>query len=65
MLPGQFSMRQSVFDLKLFIDCSSWKMGAYDLFRVDQRLNNFCRMECGEKGSLLAKPSWPLDTSLA
>jgi hypothetical protein len=28
-----------------FIDCSSWKMGAYHLLRVDLRLNTFCRMD--------------------
>jgi hypothetical protein len=30
----------------LFIDYSLWKMGAYQLLRVDQRLNTFCREEC-------------------
>jgi hypothetical protein len=29
-----------------FIYCSLWKMGAFDLLRVDQRLNTFCRKKC-------------------
>jgi hypothetical protein len=29
-----------------FIDCPSWKMDEYQLLRVDQRLNTFCREEC-------------------
>lgn len=33
----------------LFIDYSSWKMGAYHLFGVDQKLNTFSRMECLER----------------
>ena len=41
-----FLMRETVLGSKLFIDCSSWKMGAYHLLRVDQRLNTFCRKEC-------------------
>jgi hypothetical protein len=61
LLAKAFSMLPIV-GSKLFIDCSLWKMGAYQLFRVDQRLNTFCRKECP---SLLAKPSRPLNTSLA
>lgn len=30
----------------LFIDCSSWRMSAYHLLRVEQRLNTFCRKGC-------------------
>jgi hypothetical protein len=30
----------------LFIDGSSWKMGACHIPRVDQRLNTFCKKEC-------------------
>ena len=39
-------MRETVFGPKLLIACSSWKIGACHLLRVDQRLNFFCRKEC-------------------
>jgi hypothetical protein len=45
-----------------FIDCSSWKMGAQHLFRVDQRLNIFCREECLEREAYWLNPQ---HTSLA
>jgi hypothetical protein len=63
--PWWFQMEETVLGSKLFIDCSSWKMNVYQLLRVDQRLNTFCREECLGRGNLLAKPSGPLGTSLA
>lgn len=32
----------------LFIYCASWKMGAYNFLRVDQRLNTLCRKNVWE-----------------
>ena len=42
-------MKETVLGSKLFIDCSSWKMGAYNLLKVDRRLNTFYRKECPGK----------------
>jgi hypothetical protein len=39
-----------------FIDCSSWKMDAYHLLRVDQRLNTFGRKECLRREAYWLKP---------
>jgi hypothetical protein len=44
----------------LFIDCSSWKLGAYYFLRVDQRLNTFFRKEClGREAYWLNLPQSP------
>jgi hypothetical protein len=43
----------------LFIDCSSWKMGAYHLLRVDQRWNTFCRYLSGKESLLVSSPPLP------
>jgi hypothetical protein len=43
--PWRFLMEETGLGFKLFIDCSSWKMGAYHLLRVDL-LNTFCKKEC-------------------
>lgn len=58
--------RDSLCLSKLFIHCSLWKTGAYDLFRMDQRSNTFCRKECPRRkfiGETLRLTH--LDTSLA
>jgi hypothetical protein len=46
MLPNSSLEEETVLGSKLFIDCSLWKMDAYQLLRVNQRLNTFCREEC-------------------
>ena len=47
------------------IDCSSWKMAAYQLLWVGQRLNTFFKKECRfKKGHFVAKLSGPLGTYL-
>ena len=58
--PRWFLMRETVLGSKLFIDCSLWKMDAYQLLRVDQRLNTFCRKEClGREAYWLNLPQSP------
>lgn len=42
------SWNQDSSPFQRFIDCSSRKMDAYHLFRVDQRLNTVSRKECME-----------------
>jgi phage protein U len=57
-------MKETVLGSKLLIDCSSWKMGAYNLLKMDRRLNTFYRKECpGKQAYWLTLRA--LDTSLA
>lgn len=49
-------MRETVFGPRLFIAFSLWKMVAYPLLRVDQRLNTFRRKECPEREAYWLNP---------
>jgi hypothetical protein len=46
----------------MFIQCSSWKIGAYPFLKMDQRLNTGIKLQEGmsRKGNSLAKPSEPI-----
>jgi hypothetical protein len=66
MLPIAVSMKKTIHVYPYhLLNVPQWKMGVYQLLRVDQRLNTFGREECPGKGAYLAKPSGSLGTSLA
>jgi hypothetical protein len=44
--PWWFLMELTVLGFKLFIDCSLLKIGTYQPFNVQQRLNTFYKKEC-------------------
>jgi len=61
-------MKETVRSSKMFIGCSWWKMDAYCTVLNSQggpEIKYLLQGAMSEKGSLLAKPSGPLGTSLA
>ena len=66
--PQPVLMKDSVYGSKLFIDCSWWKIGCILNCTPSQgghEIKYLLQGEMSGKGSLLAKPSRPLGTSLA
>jgi hypothetical protein len=60
MLPWWFLLKDTVLGFKLFIECSSWKMGEIPSPQGGPEIKNLLQEGMSRKESLLVKLSGPI-----